>query len=148
MIEIHDWPEWQDHDASLVSTIMYLNGKHPDSKLGVGTGWCSPKIMQDFPPVEPFIEWAAERIGTPYSRVHVWANVLRKYQSIGPHDHYQAVGCGVFYLHTEGSSIRFGKDEYLPKDGQLITFGPLDVHEVPPYEGVEPRTSISINLYE
>lgn len=147
MIEIHDWDDWQDHDQPLIDVIMDLNRKFPGSKLAVGNGWCSPKIMQEYSLVQPFIDWAAECIDHPYSRVHVWANVLRRHQSIGPHDHNQAVGCGILYLHTGGSGIRFGEDEYWPEDGQMITFGPLEVHEVRPYGGVEPRTSISINLY-
>lgn len=147
-MNIYDWKDAGIHRSSLLLAVQRIRDMNPAAKLAMGTGYASPKVMQECDECAPLLEWMAEQLNVAYSRCHLWCNVLENGQMIGKHNHYQATACGVYYPDDSECPLVFEDDEYFPEAGQMVSFGPNEIHEVPRYEGSLPRVSLSLNLYE
>lgn len=140
-----EWPDAAKHESALLALVADAQRLYPSCRLGVGTGWSSPKILHERDACAPLTAWVWE-IARPHGAVHLdaWANVLRVGDSIAEHDHYLAIATAIYGLQGEGELLV--GDEAVPiLPGRVLILDGRQVHSVAPCKS--PRISIVMNLY-
>lgn len=142
------WADAEQNQALLLNAVARAKAEYPDSKLGVGTGWSSPKTLHKSEALVALLDWMLEELVPNVPRdefTHdAWANVLEPGDSIRQHDHRQAMTTGIYCVEGSGELV-VGEEPVLLEPGRLVILDGRQPHHVLPVTAA--RTSVVVNVY-
>lgn len=168
----HHREENPDLIRGLLEAVDRLREDFPESRLGAGGSWSSPKVLcskkyRDYHTIDlmTLIRLTALTAASSVGEAPVqgwkmtgWANVMREGDSVKSHNHYTEEFpneySAIFYLQAESSMggwITFeyedgGLESVRPEPGLLLLFPATLMHRVEEYRGKTERISLAFNL--